>query len=250
MKKFLIISFFAVCLGCFYACKNEKEKPGEPAETQTMKRPGPHRIDVPDWDDMYFTVRGELDSLDGLLTNNLAWQMSQAYKNDDRKARYEKPDHSMANDARSIWFSLETLKKFMAKIESSLRTENGESELNLGVRIYYAKYPVMPDPRLKRLAANVAYRHTVFMVPTYMDTDTKKDIDFNFYHVGNKRKPTPYFRLLDSIPEMQPAILGSFNIRDLMLRTEGLALMIDGIQNQGGLAPPPGSAGSFPTPAN
>jgi hypothetical protein len=80
-------------------------------------------------------------------------------------------------ETRSVWFSLETIKKFVYQIETkSCNTCTG----NLGVRIYYGRYPVVSDwsifSHLNGLDLSVKSKngginnygniHTIFMVPT------------------------------------------------------------------------------------
>lgn len=90
------------------------------------------------------------------------------------------------DDARSVWFSLETLKQFLWEIESTSAGCEGCKTLNLGVRIYYAEYPETRNSTDKRYSKNDMKKHTVFMVPTYSkyDTDGKlQDYDFNPKHL-------------------------------------------------------------------
>ncbi len=86
-------------------------------------------------------------------------------------------------DARSVWFSLETLKQFLWDIESESATcKSGCQTLNLGVRIYYAEYPVPTDPTDKAFPADEKKKHTIFMVPTYSKEGSDRnprDYDFN-----------------------------------------------------------------------
>lgn len=88
-------------------------------------------------------------------------------------------------DARSVWFSLETLKQFLWEIESKSATCTGCEKLNLGVRIYYGEYAV-PDIQKGDDPTQFPFTHkkmhSVFMVPTYAKKDnggTLRDYDFN-----------------------------------------------------------------------
>jgi hypothetical protein len=88
-------------------------------------------------------------------------------------------------DARSVWFSLETLKQFLWEIESKSATCNGCEKLNLGVRIYYGEY-AEPDTQKGDDPNTFPFTHkkmhSVFMVPTYAKhgPDGKlRDYDFN-----------------------------------------------------------------------
>jgi hypothetical protein len=91
-------------------------------------------------------------------------------------------------DARSIWFDLETLKQFMYQIEHNAGNHFAESDKKkLGVRIYYAAYP--SNTKMREMAAdqtdpnfsyNPAYEnlHTLVMIPTISGAD-KENYDFN-----------------------------------------------------------------------
>lgn len=67
-------------------------------------------------------------------------------------------------DAHSIWFSLETLKSFIARIEEEAqKIDSSVSENDLGIRFYYAAYPEVPlDP----IPENFSKKHTLVMIPT------------------------------------------------------------------------------------
>jgi hypothetical protein len=77
-------------------------------------------------------------------------------------------------DASNIWFSLDTLKRFIWNIESNTCNINcdGKKKLELGIRIYFARYPDartmthytdLNNPQTKYFENC----HTLFMVPTY-----------------------------------------------------------------------------------
>jgi hypothetical protein len=85
------------------------------------------------------------------------------------------------NDARSVWFPLERLKKFIWNIEK----ENCGKPCphDLGLRVYFARYPQQADTLWQKdyltgVSTTFANRHTVFMVPTYYDESKKTDVDF------------------------------------------------------------------------
>lgn len=95
-------------------------------------------------------------------------------------------------DANSIWFSLETLKNFIWKIEKAVCLQNCPNGINLGVRIYYGRYPEDMTGELASLDPDFAQHHTVFMVPTFQDADNSQiHWDFDPWHWGSNRcKPT------------------------------------------------------------
>lgn len=156
-------------------------------------------------------------------------------------------------DARSAWFSLETIKAFVYLIEKAT-CDSGCSDLNLGVRIYYAKYPTNNQDSLKLFdmaklpESNYAEHHTIFMVPTYQDKNSP-DINWDFdpWHIGGSPCEQPV--TFDSLFRISPTILNQNN-RSLILSPElrqlgmsagkggGFLPPTDFIKNHGGLIPP------------
>jgi hypothetical protein len=121
------------------------------------------------------------------------------------------------SDARSVWFSIGTLKEFIFNIEKSACTNNC-NELALGVRIYFGEYtdfaapsftsPTNANDRLIRndlLSVATSFpeysnMHTLFMVPTYTKTlsgGITEHIDFDPWHIGSDcANPLP----IDTLP--------------------------------------------------
>jgi len=67
-------------------------------------------------------------------------------------------------DAHSIWFSLGTLKSFIARIEEETqKIDSSTLENDLGIRFYYAAYPEVPEAPIPE---NFSKKHTLVMVPT------------------------------------------------------------------------------------
>jgi hypothetical protein len=91
-------------------------------------------------------------------------------------------------DARSIWFDLETLKAFMYQVEYNAKKKKATiKNEELGIRIYYAAYP--NNSKMRALAAsqtdpNFSYNpdyeklHTLVMMPTIAAADGV-NYDFN-----------------------------------------------------------------------
>lgn len=98
-------------------------------------------------------------------------------------------------DAQSVWFDLESLKKFLYAIENEAnQNDNSVTSSQLGVRFYYATYP--GEKELRDFPDLVTYlrnnnhfnymnRHTLVAVPTIQDTlGNNKDfnpVDHNTY---------------------------------------------------------------------
>lgn len=129
------------------------------------------------------------------LTTSTALMISSNYKTMNQPLLALQ--HGTVQDANSIWFSLETLKNFIWNIEDAA-CQNGcnTNSLNLGIRIYYARYPdddsMNSIPDLQPLPHNTqtnavpdsyAGHHTIFMVPTFQDaTDLRIQWDFDPWH--------------------------------------------------------------------
>ncbi|WP_298140838.1 hypothetical protein [Flavobacterium sp.] len=122
------------------------------------------------------------------LTSDLVSSMVGTYSGAQLNNIQTATTNPVPNDARAIWFELETLKKFLYHIEHSanenLSALNGRK---LGVRIYYAAYP--KNDKMKDFSQyqtdttfsfNPAYegKHTLVMVPTISERDGNV-YDFN-----------------------------------------------------------------------
>jgi len=96
------------------------------------------------------------------------------------------PDSAHNKDARSIVFPIEQLKKMIWEIESNTRNLNSNHEL--GIRMYYGKYPditaIQKDAKhplhhdYENLPAEFSHHHTLFLVPVFKD-DQGVDHDFD-----------------------------------------------------------------------
>jgi|GEM_PF-2534485 len=176
------------------------------------------------------------ESFDGLSVTAAA-QLSNLY------AAHHYPNYTIngnADDARAIWFSLDKMKKFIAKIEEAMC--KCDSARDLGIRIYFGEYPDAPGMQssasFNMLDVNMAQRHTLFMVPTYNYNNV--DYDFDPWHLGRGgcNKPT--------------TICEWFGTDSSYINNNMLALAPDestGNQNHGNMCPPlcPEGSSCFPT---
>lgn len=168
----------------------------------------------------------------GRISVSTARQISQDYKRDESKGFiWSSTGRTSQEDACSIWFGLETIKRYIWEIESAACGANCTD--TLGIRIYYARYPkdLESFPEFAGLDPSYANRHTLFMVPTYWDGAAERYIDFN---------PAAGCR-------------ASFD-RPLLKKTAPSMIYMPSsedpsAQNHGGLAPPPDgvTSGTFPT---
>jgi hypothetical protein len=187
------------------------------------------------------------------LSANAAKDMADAYYKDSSKSfiEFNGRNASYTEDAKSIWFSLETLKKFIWNIEKS---KCQGCNLTLGIRIYYAKYPDTNYMMNKLAVVNPQYsfHHTLFMVPTYFKTEVNRNVDFDPRFPGKDPcKPTSLKeRFEKDILTLDSAGVIMFptgqNGRSNFSRAAA-GLTDPTIQNHGDMAPPPRGTGTFPT---
>lgn len=116
---------------------------------------------------------------------SLSRQMLVEYR--DKVWRTRNINGAAGKDARSVWFSLEKLKAFIADIEGKVGNSCIDS-YGLGIRIYYANYPDSVLIRSKgydtyfqnhNLPMEYKNHHTVVMVPTYWNNTYGHNYDFD-----------------------------------------------------------------------
>jgi len=128
-------------------------------------------------------------------------------------------------DARSCWFSLKTLKEYIAIVESS-SSKLDISPDSLGIRFYYGVYPQRINPLVNRFDTLNAGRHTLFLVPTYSKGIRNQNIDFD-----PRVSITP---LAETIEKYFGSKLKGVNQpQELILKSTSTS-----IKNQGQLCPP------------
>jgi hypothetical protein len=119
------------------------------------------------------------------LDPELAKLLAASYQQDNKPLLSEL---NGSQDASSIWFSLETLKSFIWHIETAARRNSCTKKMNLGVRIYYARYKesLRSHPDLSGLPLSYNNCHTAFIVPTYQDSrNIRVQHDFDPWHMGS-----------------------------------------------------------------
>ncbi len=89
------------------------------------------------------------------------------------------------DDAHSVHFGLDTLKKFITDIETEAQKNNpGVTEEDLGIRFYYAAYPTADNWSTMAnttIGTDYAQRHTLIMIPTLKKEDENGDLlDYDF----------------------------------------------------------------------
>jgi hypothetical protein len=109
----------------------------------------------------------------------------------DTMSKYDKSTVG-SQEARNIWFSLDTLKRFIWNIENSacgLSCDNEQTfQTKLGIRIYFARYLDFSQANLKKypdlqtVDPLFSDQQTLFMIPTFdIDPNSKtvQHVDFD-----------------------------------------------------------------------
>lgn len=157
--------------------------------------------------------------------------MASAYQGIVRR-RVTQSSGNTVEDASSIWFSLDALKSFIWEIQKDTcgKKDCEGKPLELGVRIYYARYPQfnlqntaggLRYPDIQAVNKDYENLHTVFMIPTYDSSGYQKDFDPRYYDEKNN---CPKTIVADTWPASQ---------RILALTPNNYTA-----QNHGGLCPP------------
>lgn len=138
---------------------------------------------------------------------------------------------STGDDASSIWFDLETLKKYLYHIERISRKKDPSLTTDkLGVRIYYATYPeeINPtrwpdlDPRINPGMREYGSLHTLIMIPTIERDGSARDfnpLDTATYAYGLAQLPSYGAFATTPIPSLSGT---STHSRDIGARNHGI----------------------------
>jgi hypothetical protein len=151
----------------------------------------------------------------------------------------------VTNDARSVWFPLDTIKRFIYEIERTTCTK-GCNDKAFGIRFYYAAYPTVPqmslNADLNALDQSYSKHHTIFMVPTYTDAASGGPVDFDPWHM-NGCNPKSYTQIMNSSDSLEKSLIlmPSYYPQTFQMRVtnSGTSGGTSGtVQNHGGLCPP------------
>ncbi len=171
----------------------------------------------------------------GQISFELAAKMSRDYNAGiGKNFIWKGTQMSRVEDASSVVFDLETLKRYIWYIESNVCKRGcNKKDLKLGIRFYYAQYPnefmMRTSAYLKTLDIDYANKHTLFMVPVYRFT-LSKGLYKNFNPAAVRGCEFPWDGL-DSVPVPVNIALGGDDPNE---------------QNHGSLRPPPAGTGVFP----
>lgn len=122
------------------------------------------------------------------LTSNLIKSMVTKYGDTQLDYIQNATGTVVPEDAKAIWFDIETLKRFLYHVEYNTSKNPALSrDKRLGIRIYYAAYPKNADMRIfaqsqtdSTFSFNPDYEnhHTLVMIPTIAGTNGE-NYDFN-----------------------------------------------------------------------
>jgi hypothetical protein len=129
------------------------------------------------------------------LKHSLVAEMVKNYRDNQLVSIQTALVNAVPNDAHSIWFPLDSIKKFIYHIEKGVIDNKPGAKTDLGLRIYYAAYSEKNAP------ANYEKKHTLVMIPTLKIHGVNADfnpIDINTYTGFDS--PTNPFSTLGYVP--------------------------------------------------
>ncbi len=126
------------------------------------------------------------------LTNGLVHDMVHLYRNNQLDNIQGVASKPINQDAYSIWFDLDTIKKFIYHFEHDMKNDGTYSKNKRGLRIYYAAYPdstswkkaeyknALADMLKDPMKRNYEKKHTLVMIPT-LQTNDGRIVDINLF---------------------------------------------------------------------
>lgn len=194
------------------------------------------------------------------LSIGLVNEMVSIYRGRQLKSIQESTSDPVLNDAYSIWFDLDSIKKFIYHIEKGVK-KNGVSGSKLGLRLYYAAYPdkskwgttgyedlagFSRDDVTKEYGA----KHTLVMIPTIQNKDSIA-MDFNPFEKDtyNEGLKNPKRRMMSDNPAqgansiLIPDITNRRTVMALTTTRTADAASKTMAKNHGVLCPPGGLIG-------
>lgn len=174
--------------------------------------------------------------LTGMISYATAKKLSSDYVQDAGKKFIGKGAQITGEqDSRNVWFSLPKLKAYISFIEQQTCLSGCDKRKELGVRVYFGKYPdsitMKANPSLDGVPRAFQNHHTVFFSATYYDPQKKINIDFDPTDVIDNCALYPINPVKGRVWIAVPAAGSAEGDRE----------------NHGGLMPPPAGKGSFPT---
>jgi len=109
------------------------------------------------------------------ISDSTAHDLANRYRSECQNILSEAIGQQGVTDARCVQFPLASLKKYIYDMESKVC--GCEKYSNLGIRFYFGKYPdlntaeAQANPDYRGLNKSYSFLHTVFLVPTYKDSE-------------------------------------------------------------------------------
>jgi hypothetical protein len=197
MKKFSFVLNILLAAGIAYLLYKQKANPTEPDTT------GCNQVCMNYTGSNYYTLNSRLlkTMADNFKHPNIVNGVINSGSNVvNSNLQIADISGNVSEDAHSVWFGLEDLKKFLWKIETTVCKSSCSSLTpdKLGVRIYYARYPDIKTydslnsftSASLKLPPEYVAMHTVFMVPTF-DNAANSNFHTDFYLDSSFQKCLP-----------------------------------------------------------
>jgi hypothetical protein len=180
------------------------------------------------------------------LKAGLVREMISKYRTNQLTAIQGSTSMAMSQDAHSIWFDIDTLKKFIYHIEKGAKQNGINSSSSLGLRFYYAAYPEKVKWGTTGYEALAGFlgdatteayekRHTLVIMPTLKIGSNNTDF--------NPRDPLTYTNGLAGVLDTNT---GFDSLRPIQVLTSTLTTNNTtqiGARNHGQLIPPASGSG-------
>lgn len=178
----------------------------------------------------------------------LAYEMVNLYKLHHWDG-YKVSNNTDAVDARTVWFSLDSLKRYIWYIEEEVCKNSCVNKDDLGLRFYYGEYPDKDtwakldgesDPESMKHKELYQGLHTVLIVPTYYSKSSDMNVDFDpgkFTGEPGKCTPTPLQDVFKSLERSDSTQYHDANYKGMVYLYSADANST--IKNKGSLIPPP-----------
>lgn len=238
MKKSIVIPAALLLTAIvFFACNPDS---GNTNEDTTQQLPCDHCQDF------------DKEKFEGVPAG-LAFNMISTYKSHHWNG-YRVAGNTVPTDARSVWFSLDTLKKFIWNLEQEVCNNKCIDKKTLGLRFYYAEYPQQQvwdklepldaDPVINREQQDhrALYQglHTVVITPTYWSEKSQFNVDFDPRFVDKECKPQTLQNVMNKL-----GVRFDTSVRALVALNGGDPAFVlspdvrTSAKNKGSLIPPP-----------
>jgi hypothetical protein len=231
MKKLLVTTAVFISAIIFWSCNSTTDPKPEPTECNHCK-----------------TYTGGFKG----IPVKLAYEMVDLYKQHHwQNYTVKTGDNTAPTDARTVWFSLDSLKRYIWYIEEEVCKNKCVNPDDLGLRFYYGEYPDKEtwakldgenDPASMKHKEAYQGLHTILIVPTYYSKNSDMNVDFDPHETtmkDGKCSPTPLQDVFDSREASSKSKDAKQNERYKPMVYMYSADVNSTIKNKGSLIPPP-----------